>query len=71
LKSSTNTYQNLEKRDIAVDFLMGGSVSRWVGSSCLKFFSTYSAVKEIEVRNTYIGVIYRVIQFVVIAYIAM
>ncbi|CAF0737727.1 unnamed protein product [Adineta steineri] len=48
---------------------MTGRGFRSLRAIFLRFFGTYITVKEIEVRNTYIAVIHRILQFLVATYI--
>ena len=50
---------------------MADSIFNWFGSFCSNFFCNYHTVKEVHVRNTYVAVINRILQFIVIAYIAV
>jgi len=50
---------------------MASGVFNWFQSFFSDLFYTYSTVKQVEVRNTYVGIIYRILQFVVIAYTAL
>ena len=50
---------------------MSGALFSHVRSLLSNWFCTYSTVKEVEVRNTYMAVIYRILQFIAIAYIAL
>jgi len=38
-------------------------------SKLFGLFVNYSSIREIEVRNTFVGVIHRILQFIILAYI--
>jgi hypothetical protein len=50
---------------------MGNRISSSLRSLFYDLFFNYSTVKEIEVRDTYVGIIHRILQFVVFTYIAL
>lgn len=50
---------------------MAGAVSNYFRSSFSNFFGKYSTFQVMQVRNTYIGIIHRIIQFVALVYISL
>jgi len=61
----------LSKNQNPRDLLMGTTVFSSLGSLLSNFCCTYFTVKTIQVRHTYVGVIYRILQLVVITYIGL
>ncbi|CAF4194799.1 unnamed protein product, partial [Rotaria sordida] len=49
---------------------MAPSIINSLRSSLLDFFVIYSTVKEIQVRSTFVAVLHRLIQFLVIIFVA-
>ncbi|CAF4041433.1 unnamed protein product [Adineta steineri] len=50
---------------------MASEDSKSFGSSFSHYFRTYSTVKKIKVHNTSVAILHRILQFVVLAYIAV
>jgi len=55
-------------RIISFDFFL---VSKILSSSFADTFLTYSTVKVVQVPNTFVAVLYRLLQFIIVAYIAL
>ena len=50
---------------------MGGKVFDMFRPLFVKFFGTYYTVKEVGVRDIYVGTIFRILQVMVVAYIGV